>query len=426
MTQAHNVFQNNTVGGYTDTNARSEEYFGGGGEYAQITTITSFDDTFIGNSVGAGVGNDTGAGGGFALQGFPGGTTSTLHATNLVATNNSVTTAADGDADGGGIYAGFLVGCSAGSSCPAQVDLFDSTITANSASSGPGMAGGTVADIGHVTNSIVYGNTGNAAQLDFTNLAVTYSDSCSAAATAYSGTGNICVNPALVNPAGNDVHETAASPTVNAGNNALIPAGVTTDYMGNARIIDGTVDMGAAEFRAAATVIPPVPASGAAAGPVLQVGLTLMTLGALLLGLIGFGVLAAPPHAPHAVASGRGRLGPGCKRLQPGTEGRVAQAAAAAALANASRPSCQPSWLPTMSRCRSQPSPWASSLLCSSTTTVRFGPSAVNVTATSLAFAGSVSSWKSLLMSQLKTKRVGGSYSSTRAQWDSLPSVARS
>ncbi len=291
VTQSHNLFENNHVGGYGDTTARSEEYFGGGGEYAQVSSISSVDDTFTGNTVGAGLANSTGAGGGFALQGLFGNKT-TLQATNLVATNNSVQTAADGDADGGGIYAGFTTGCPSGQVCPAEIDLFDSTVTANSAVSGPGLSGGQPADIGKVTNSIVYGNSGSAAQLNFSSPVVTSSDSCSAAATAYSGTGNICVNPALVNPAGNDVHETAASPTVNVGNNALIPSGVTTDYAGNARIIGGTVDMGAAEFQPAAVVIPPVPASGAVADPALPSGLGLLTVGTLALGLLGFGVPA--------------------------------------------------------------------------------------------------------------------------------------
>ena len=37
------------------------------------------------------------------------------------------------------------------------------------------------------------------------------------------------------------------SPAIDAGNNALIPAGVTTDQRGLPRIVDGTVDIGAFE-----------------------------------------------------------------------------------------------------------------------------------------------------------------------------------
>jgi hypothetical protein len=294
LTQSHNLFQDNHIGAYEDTSARGTEvYFGGGGEFAQTPSITSFDDTFIGNTVDGGFGNTTGAGGGLGVQGDPGGSNkTTLTASNLVATNNTVKVSEDGEGNGGGVYAGFVAGCAV-ALCPAEIDLFDSTITANSADSGPGMSGGVVTDVGKVTNSIVYGNTGNAAQLNFGSLTVTSSDSCSAANTAYTGTGNVCVNPSLVNPAGNDVHETAASPTINAGNNALIPSGVGTDYAGQARIIGGTVDMGAAEFSPVIPTTPPVPASGAVAESAVPAGLGLITLGALLLAVLGVSVAVA-------------------------------------------------------------------------------------------------------------------------------------
>ena len=292
VTQSHNLFENNRIGGYDDTAADGEVYDGGGGEYVQAPTVASFDDTFVGNQVDAGLGSTTAAGGGLGLQGLSGTTKTTLTAVNLVATNNIAQTSEDGDADGGGIYAGFSAGC-ADTSCPAEIDLFDSTVTANTAVSGPGMSGGAIADVGHVTNSIVYGNTGNAAQLNFTSPVVTSSDSCSAASTAYAGTGNICADPALVSPAGNNVHETSASPTINKGNNALIPSGVTTDYAGNPRISGGTVDMGAAEFVAPVTVVvPPVPAAGALSAPAMSVGLGLVTAGTLMLVLLMVG--AAP------------------------------------------------------------------------------------------------------------------------------------
>ncbi|MGA2009514.1 MAG: hypothetical protein ABSH51_03115 [Solirubrobacteraceae bacterium] len=42
--------------------------------------------------------------------------------------------------------------------------------------------------------------------------------------TPYAGTGNICAAPALAAPATGDVHETASSPTIDAGSNALVPA----------------------------------------------------------------------------------------------------------------------------------------------------------------------------------------------------------
>jgi hydrogenase maturation factor HypE len=44
------------------------------------------------------------------------------------------------------------------------------------------------------------------------------------------------------------------SPAINAGDNALIPDGVTTDQRGFPRIQDGTVDIGAVEVSAATDI----------------------------------------------------------------------------------------------------------------------------------------------------------------------------
>ncbi|MGI8610076.1 MAG: hypothetical protein ACR2MY_12795 [Candidatus Dormibacteria bacterium] len=67
-------------------------------------------------------------------------------------------------------------------------------------------------------NSIVYGNTGSAMQVDgLGTIAVNHSDSCAAARTAYRGPANVCVDPKLANTTANDVHETASSPTIDAG-----------------------------------------------------------------------------------------------------------------------------------------------------------------------------------------------------------------
>ncbi len=67
------------------------------------------------------------------------------------------------------------------------------------------------------------------------------------------GIGNMCANPKLVNAAAGDVHETAASPTIDRGLNGEVPAGLTSDAYGSPRITDGLgtghaiVDIGAAE-----------------------------------------------------------------------------------------------------------------------------------------------------------------------------------
>jgi predicted outer membrane repeat protein len=55
------------------------------------------------------------------------------------------------------------------------------------------------------------------------------------------------VNPASAPTTGGNLRLQTISPAVNAGDNALIPGGVTTDLAGNARIQQGTVDLGAYE-----------------------------------------------------------------------------------------------------------------------------------------------------------------------------------
>ncbi len=68
-----------------------------------------------------------------------------------------------------------------------------------------------------------------------------------------SGTGNIVgtTDPMFVNPSAGNFRLRPCSPAINAGNNAHIPAGLTTDLAGNLRIYESTVDMGAYEFQSA-------------------------------------------------------------------------------------------------------------------------------------------------------------------------------
>ena len=65
---------------------------------------------------------------------------------------------------------------------------------------------------------------------------------------------NVCVAPALAGDKGDEnVDQTAASPTIDAGDNALVDTDLTEDYAGDGRVLDGdgngtaTVDMGADE-----------------------------------------------------------------------------------------------------------------------------------------------------------------------------------
>jgi hypothetical protein len=152
------------------------------------------------------------------------------------------------------------------------VALCDATVAGNTVgagASGPALAG-SGADSLSLTNSIVYGNGSNPGSeisgfvfpAPSTNPctgagggrpdAVSFSDVC-AGAGPMSGPGNICLTPLLMSPAAGNVHETAMSPTIDLGSNALVPPVLTTDYEGQARITDGNgdtvavVDMGADE-----------------------------------------------------------------------------------------------------------------------------------------------------------------------------------
>ncbi|MHB8233087.1 MAG: hypothetical protein ACYDHT_00385 [Solirubrobacteraceae bacterium] len=166
-------------------------------------------------------------------------------------------------ASGAGIYIGFV--------CPnaySTLRVSDSTITANTVSgaSGPvaGISGGPH-DVLSLANTILYGDSGGPELGGFNGLAgvnAASSDVC-ADASPFLGSANICADPKLVG--GGDVHETAASPTLEAGSNTLVPSGLTSDVFGGARIVGritcagtvATVDIGAAEFNSYATPICP-------------------------------------------------------------------------------------------------------------------------------------------------------------------------
>jgi len=119
---------------------------------------------------------------------------------------------------------------------------------------------GEATDILHLRNTILVGNPGGIDLGGFgassgANVDAANSDVCAiGAATPFAGSGNICAPPALVNPNSGDVHETATSPTLDAGSNAFIPS-PATDVFGLPRIVpskpgDGPiVDMGAAELQ---------------------------------------------------------------------------------------------------------------------------------------------------------------------------------
>ncbi len=69
------------------------------------------------------------------------------------------------------------------------------------------------------------------------------------------GSGMIDSDPLFQDPNNDDYHLTVNSPCIDVGNNLDVPAGITTDFEGDDRIIDGdgdtiaVVDMGADEYK---------------------------------------------------------------------------------------------------------------------------------------------------------------------------------
>jgi hypothetical protein len=165
------------------------------------------------------------------------------------------TLASGPSANGAGIYVGSI--CSPTYS---TLNLYDSTVSGNAISGAAGPAAGIDGgphDVLSLANTIVASDSGGAELAGFAGLAnasATHSDLCAGAAP-FAGAGNICADPKLVG--GADVHETAASPTLGAGANALVPAGLATDAYGGPRILGplgcgsnpaAIVDIGAAEL----------------------------------------------------------------------------------------------------------------------------------------------------------------------------------
>ena len=136
----------------------------------------------------------------------------------------------------------------------------DSTVAGNQVPGGVSGIDGEDTDQLVLTNSIVASPVGQAGIGGFRptadgSLTSSFSDACApGTSTPLPGAGNICADPQL---AANG-EESASSPTIDAGSNALVPAGLASDAFSHARILAGhaacgvsfpaVVDMGADEF----------------------------------------------------------------------------------------------------------------------------------------------------------------------------------
>jgi hypothetical protein len=246
LTQVGNTFTANkitklSVGPSTDL---------GAGELAAGLTLTSVRDRFTGNTIATTNAADAAQGAGVVVCNARPTADAGAIIDGVIAGN-----AISGPGSGQG--AAWVGGCFGGKA--QTLALRDSTIAGNATSAGGsgGLAGDGTATL-VASNSIIAGRLNGATDLSgFFSRTIDHSDACISGAPA-PGTANMCANPTLVNATAGDVHETKASPTIDRGLNTEVPAALTTDIYGAARITDGLgtghaiVDMGAAESPAVA------------------------------------------------------------------------------------------------------------------------------------------------------------------------------
>jgi hypothetical protein len=211
-----------------------------GGIYNDGGTGTISSSTFSGNSA-------SGSPGGAIFNDGGPNIITTLTVTNSTFSSNSASL-------GGAIF------CNPYTS----LTLVDCTLSGNVGASGGGIFinGGTVT----LRNTIVAGNTVQQGPFESDIAGAVTANFCliqSGALFLGSSSNNITGISPMLAPLGNNGGNTQTmallpgSPAIDAGSNALVPAGVTTDQRGAgfARIVDGKVDIGAFELQGIALVI---------------------------------------------------------------------------------------------------------------------------------------------------------------------------
>lgn len=136
--------------------------------------------------------------------------------------------------------------------------MVNCTLTQNTA----GLGGGVYVNSGQFNafNTVFWGNNagGDAERKQiWTNVGAATLRNCTLPLLSiYAGNGNMIADPqfpalagvdAVIGTTDDDARPDAASPVLNAGDNTHLPAGVTTDLAGGARVTGGAVDLGAYE-----------------------------------------------------------------------------------------------------------------------------------------------------------------------------------
>jgi len=257
---------NVTLTGFTLTGGAA---YVGGGVFCDSQTAVISNCMLTGNSARYGGGVMTGTlnncilAGNFVDYGYGGGA-SGCKLNNCTLISNLAYD--DVGAHGGGAYACVLNNCTlSGNRAGAYVSGFgfkgkgggasystlnNCTLSGNSAASfccsDGGDGGG--ASFSTLNNCIVHFNNGSSANYH----ASTLNYSCTTPQPT-NGVGNITNAPLFVDQASGNLRLQSNSPCINAGRNALAPAGPDLD--GNQRIVGGVVDIGAYEFQSPTSII---------------------------------------------------------------------------------------------------------------------------------------------------------------------------